>query len=229
MDSKTKPLIFFGTNSVLERHLDACSRLDIRVHGIIDKDWYGNRTDFCGIPVLDSEDIFATNADKYRDYCFFVAVNWNPMYRRDFYKRRKFIELIRQHQLSCINLIDPQSYVSPSAQIGMGVFIGAHVTVEPRVVIGDFVSVWNNSVILHDTIIGENSVLQRQTLVQAKKIGHDTYIGFSVSVVKKFDITIGSNVIIEPCLHVCRNVDDNENVRINRNPLRIYRRGGEPE
>lgn len=207
-----KKLIFLGTNSVLERHIDACNRQNQPIGGIIDSDWFGNQNDFAGLPILDSETIFQSEPDKYTGYVFFIGVNWNPTYYRDFLKRQMLIDIVTTYRLDCINLIDPTSYISPYAKLGKGVMIGAHTVVNPRVTIDDFVSVWDQAHIAHDTAIGKNVVIQRSAYVHAKSIGQDSYIGIGSRILRDGQVSIGNNVIIAPGLQILHDVADFEKV-----------------
>jgi len=218
-----KPLIFLGTNSVLERHIEACERQQQPIAGIIDSDWFGNRDTFSDLPVLDTHTVFDTDPGRYRDYVFFIGVNWNPNAGRDIHKRKMFIDIVRQHNLECINLVDPSSYVSKFATLGQGIFIGPGVNIEPYSVIGDFVTLYGHNGVGHHNHIGENSVLQRESFIHAN-IGSNTYVGIGSAVIKDGDITVGNNVTIAPCLHVARNVADNENVRLSKDSFRVYQR-----
>lgn len=215
-------LIFLGTNSVLERYIEACERQDQPIAGIIDSDWYGNKDTFCDLPVLDSESVFDADPNKYRDCVFFIGVNWNPDAGRDIGKRKMFIDLVKRHKLACINLIDPTSYVSRYCSLGQGVFIGANCYLEPRSVISDFVSIYGGNCVGHDSVIGENTVLQREVTVHAK-IGTNSYIGIGSFVIRDGEVKIGNNVVVAPCLHVVRDVKDNEHVRLSKDSFKIYR------
>jgi len=221
-----KKLIFLGTNSVLERHIEACELQGQSVAGIIDSDWFGNRDTFAGVPMLDSQDIFATVPEKYKDYVFFVAVNWNPRADRDINKRKMFIDLVRKHNLPCINLIDPRSYVSKFATLGQNIFIGPGVNIEPYATVEDFATIWSNTTLGHHNRVGENSVLQREAVVHAQ-IGKDVYVGIATTIVgNDHYMTIGDGANIGPCLHVARNVAPGEKISLSRDEIRIFRRSG---
>ena len=216
-----KELIFLGTNSVLEQQIEICELIGQPIKGIIDSDWYGNRKTFASLPLLDSEDVFEKESNKYSDYVFFIGTNWNPLNLRDRNKRKKLIDIIRKHNLDCINLIHPQSYVSGYATLGKGIFIGANVSIEPDVSVGDFVQIWHNSTVGHHVTIGENTVLQRRTGVSAESVGKNCYISSGAGIPNHN--VIGNNVVVAPGLLVIRDVKDNENVRIDKNSVRIYR------
>lgn len=217
-----KPLIFLGTNIILERYIEACERQGQPIAGIIDSDWYGNRDTFAGLPILDSQDIFQTDPYKYKDHVFFIGVNWNPNAGRDINKRKMFIDLVRQYQLPCINLIDPLSYVSKHCKLGQGIFIGANCYIEPFCIIEDFALIYGGNGIGHNSEIGENTVIQRDAGMHAK-IGRDCYIGIGSYIIRNGDIRIGNNVTVAPCLHVARDVKDNENITLSREAIKIYR------
>jgi UDP-3-O-[3-hydroxymyristoyl] glucosamine N-acyltransferase len=217
-----KQLIFLGTNSILERYIEACERQGQPIAGIIDSDWFGNRESFAGLPILDSQTIFETDPDRYRDFVFFIGTNWNPNSGRDISKRKMFIDLVRRHQLTCINLIDPLSYVSKHCKLGQGIFIGANCYIEPFCVIEDFALIYGGNGIGHNSEIGENTVIQRDAGMHAK-IGQDCYIGIGSYTIRNGDIKIGNNVVVAPCLHVARDVNDNENITLSKDAIKIYR------
>jgi carbonic anhydrase/acetyltransferase-like protein (isoleucine patch superfamily) len=218
-----KSLIFLGTNSVLERHIEACERQQQPIAGIIDSDWFGNRESFAGLPILDSQTIFEIDPLKYCDYVFFVGTNFHPDSGRDIAKRQMFISLIEKYQLHCINLIDPSSQVGGYVKLGQGIFIGANTVIEPGAEIQDFVTIWGLNTIGHNSVIGKNSVIQRGASVEAVT-SNNVYVGMNTWVFRGNDpLTVGANAKIDPCLHVCRDVDAEEHVRLDRNSVRIYR------
>jgi len=218
-----KKVIFLGTNSVLERQIESCERQNQEIAGIIDSDWFGNTEIFCDLPVLDSETIFDSEPEKYKDFVFFIGVNWYPYDQRDIQKRKMFINLIRRHQLDCINLIDPTSYVSRYTTLGKGIFIGPGVNIEPHSIIEDFATLYGHNGVGHHNRIGENSILQREAIIHAQ-IGCNTYVGIGSAIIQDYSMTIGNNVVISPCLHVARNVKDNEKVSLSKDNFRVYRR-----
>lgn len=217
-----KKLIFLGTNSVLERYIEACERQGQEIHGIIDSDWFGNRKTFAGLDILDSEEIFKTDPLKYKDYVFFIGTNWNPNAGRDILKRKMFLGLVEDYNLTCVNLIDPTSYVSRFAKLGQGIFIGSNCYIEPNCIIGDYVSIYGGNGLGHDTHVGTNTVLQRESKVHAK-IGSNCYIGIGTCVIRDPSITVGDGAVISPCLHVARDVASNEHVTMSKSAFRVYR------
>jgi carbonic anhydrase/acetyltransferase-like protein (isoleucine patch superfamily) len=164
-----RPLIFLGSNIVMNQLKEICEDYDIQIHGIIDNDYHSSGKEFCGIPVIDTEKSFQDpdRLDFYRtNFNFFCATNWipekNPVQERNREKRNNLIGLLDQYQLPVISLIDNKANVSKYATIGRGVFIDAICNIEPDVVIDDYVWIGWASGIGHGTRIERNCVIQRQ-------------------------------------------------------------------
>lgn len=215
-------LLFLGTNSVLERYIEAAEDQDLEVAGIIDSDWYGNRDTFSGIPVVDSQKVFDTEPDKYRDYVFFIGTNWSPLAGRDTTKRKMLIDIVKRYSLPCVNLIHRTSFISKFSELGQNIFIGSQVAIEPNCKISSFCTIMDLVSIAHDSMIGENCVIQRKAGVQAT-VGNNTYIAGDTTIFKHGGLNIGNDVCIDPCLYVSRNVKDGERVRLTKNNIRVYR------
>lgn len=164
-----RPLIFLGSNVVMNQLKEVCEDHNIQIHGIIDNDYFGSDTDFCGIPVIDTEQSFQDPArlDYYKNnFNFFCATNWipekNAVQLRNKEKRNKLIDLLDHYNLPVISIIDNQANVSKYAKIGRGVFIDAICNIEPDVVIDDYVWIGWSSGIGHGTRVERNCVIQRQ-------------------------------------------------------------------
>ena len=203
--------------------IETAERLGYEIVGIIDSDWFGNQDTFCEVPVINSQTIFETDPTLYQDVEFFICVNWNPMdNHRDATKRKQFIELVNRYQLPCANLISDLSYVSRFASLGKNVFVGNATTIEPDCVIEDFVCIMDNVTLGHHSRIGHNSVMQRMSSLKGT-VGHDSYVGIGSMIFSHHGCTVGNNVDIGPGLYVSRDVKDNEQVRLDRHAVKIYR------
>jgi carbonic anhydrase/acetyltransferase-like protein (isoleucine patch superfamily) len=221
--SMTKKIIFLGTSVSMGIQIETAERLGYEIMGIIDSDWFGNRDTFCSVPVINSQTIFETDPTLYQDVEFFICVNWNPMdNHRDATKRKQFIELVNRYQLPCANLISDLSYVSRFASLGKNVFVGNATTIEPDCVIEDFVCIMDNVTLGHHSRIGHNSVMQRMSSLKGT-VGHDSYVGIGSMIFSHHGCTVGNNVDIGPGLYVSRDVKDNEQVRLDRHAVKIYR------
>ena len=219
----SKPLIFLGTCANIIRYKDAAERQGLTVAGILDSDWHGNKQDFQGIPILDSE----TNILKYKDtHDFFIATNWSidPNHLRDTGKRKMFINLVREQGIPCINIIDPTSYIGTGTIVGQGVYIAYCAMIEPGTTLKDFCQVHDFVGLAHGTIVGENTIIQRQAGLHAD-IGDDVYIGMWAKAYKPGLLKIGNRAIINPSLYVARDVAEDEQVRLTKDSIKIYQHG----
>ena len=219
----TKKIIFLGTSVSMGIQIETAERLGYEIVGIIDSDWFGNQDTFCEVPVINSQTIFETDPTYYQNVEFFICVNWNPMdNHRDTLKRKQFIELVNRYQLPCANLISDLSYVSRFASLGKNVFVGNATTIEPGCVIEDFVCIMDNVTLGHHSTVGHNSVMQRMSSLKGT-VGHDSYVGIGSMIFSHQGCTVGNNVDIGPGLYVSRDVKDNEQVRLDRHAVKIYR------
>lgn len=220
-----KPLIFIGTNCNLQVYIDAAHRQGYTIAGIIDQDYFGNTTELHGLSVIGSEVEFndLEKLKHYRDnFDFFIATNWtiDPSQKRDFDKRQRQINLVKQLNIRCINLIDPTTAISGNVKLGQGIFIGSHVAIEPDVQIDDFVQIWYQVGIGHSSKIGENTIIQRQCGLSAI-IGKNCYIGMWNKIFNLNTVQIGDNAILYPALYVARDVDSGEIVDFSKKHRRI--------
>lgn len=219
----SRQLIFLGTSSNIIRYKDAAERQGLTVAGILDSDWFGNKEEFQGIAVLDSE----KNLDKYKDdYDFFIATNWSidPNHARDTVKRKKLIDTILQKDIRCINLIDPTSYIGTGTVLGQGVYIAFSAMIEPKTTIKDFAQVHDFVGLAHGTKVGNNTIIQRQAGLHAD-IGDDVYIGMWVKAHKPGMLKIGDRAIINPSLYVARDVAEDEHIRLTKESIKVYQHG----
>jgi hypothetical protein len=230
INNNSRPLIFLGSNAALWFITDICNRRHIKVHGIIDSDYFGNKDDLEGIPVVDTELAFA-DPDKLKYYKenfnFFLVVNWtgqkDSVHARDFKKRLQFIELIEKYDLNCISLVDPTSVVHHTNVIGKNVLIDSFCYISAHNEIGDFTNIYAYAAIGHHNMIGRNCVIQRQSGVHMHNtLEENVYVGLSTQVFGDH-LTLGTGTIIHPCLAVNRSTKANETVSLAGKDLRrIY-------
>ena len=211
-----KPLIFLGSSLPITMFVEAAEHMGYTVHGIIDKDYYGNTEQLWDIPVIDSEDSFddAEMLAYYREnFVFFCVVNplpmKDPVSTRNREKRHRFIDLIREHRLETVTLISKTVSISPNSTLGTNVFVGNFITIEPHVTVGDFTNLWGLTVIGHHTQIGENTCIQRHSDVFGGcKIGNNVHLSGQAGLIH--DITIGDGAWIHPGIRVARDIEPGE-------------------
>lgn len=192
INNNTKPLIFLGSNIVLEIFTESCEDLGIQVHGIMDKDYWGNTDSLCGVPVIDTEEAFndPVRLQYYKEnFNFFCAVNWIPLAdavsTRNREKRKYLIDLIEKHDLNCISIVDKFSKMSRHSTVGKGCFIDGYTHIMPRVTVGDFTNIYTHSHVAHDAVIGKNCVIQRMCVVPPEsRLEDDVFFGSAVKALK---------------------------------------------
>jgi len=92
-------------------------------------------------------------------------------------------------------LVHPTAYVSPLAQLGQGVFVGANSVIGPGVILGDHVFVNRGVTIGHDTRIGAFSRIQPgANLGGLSRIGSGVTIAIGATVLERLVIGDGAFV-----------------------------------
>lgn len=230
INDNSKPLIFIGSNSNLEKYIEVCDEHDIEIHGIMDSDYFGNTESLSGIPVIDSEHSFVdtSKAEYYRtNFNFFCATNWIPMKDpvsiRNKDKRLRLIELIKDHGLDCISLLEHQCKVSKFSTIGRGVYLDYLVLVSPNVSIGDFTCIYNGTSIGHHSTVGENCVIQGDSIIMSDcTVGNNVYCGTGVRALKS-GIVIGDGTFVHEMVYLRRSTHADETVVSYNTTPRVYR------
>lgn len=109
------------------------------------------------------------------------------------------------------SLINSRSVISKHSKIGAGTLVDAAVSVAGGAIIGNFVTLYSNCTLSHDSIVGDFSTICPGVVLSGNvKVGKGTFIG-SNSVITP-DITIGNNCIIGTGSVVMRNILDGETV-----------------
>jgi carbonic anhydrase/acetyltransferase-like protein (isoleucine patch superfamily) len=224
-------LIFLGSNSIMEKYTDLCEEHDIKVHGIIDSDYWGNTDSICDTPVVDSEESFK-DADKLEYYKnnfnFFCATNWTPLTDsvsiRNKTKRHKLINLTNQYSFNCISLVDTFSTkITKSIDVGYGVYIDGYVNLEPKVTIGNFTNIYSHAHIGHNTVIGKNCVIQRVACLASEcTVKDEVFMGIAAKCFKSGS-TFSQGTFIHEGIYIRRGTIENEIVSMNgKNTKRVF-------
>lgn len=218
-----KPLIFLGSNSNIGLFVDTAEEMGMTVYGILDDNYYGNTESIDGIPFVGSEESF--DFDKERDnYIFFVAPSVIPINTLDRQKRLKMIAIVEQHNLPLATLKSNNTFISKSAVIHPGAFIGYTACVGANAVMMPHSQLHGSSALPHHCILGKNSVIERDAhVIGYTKIGENVHIGFGAALIKSGGPTVGNNAVIHPRIMVLRDVDENEIVSLaGDNKRRVY-------
>lgn len=125
--------------------------------------------------------------------------------------RTQLVEALAQRfqpALPYHTLIHPSAYVSPLAQLGPGVFVGANSVIGPGVVLGAHVFVNRGVTIGHDTQIGAFSRIQPgANLGGLTQIGDGVTIAMGATVLER--LQIGDHALIAAGAVVTKDVAEN--------------------
>lgn len=208
-----RSLIFLGSSEQIIEIKETCDLIGIDVAGIIDSDYYGNTDNFDGIPYIGSEHTADWAALK-TEYDFFIAVAAVPHVPRNIEKRKNLIKLVNDLDLPCANVIDPQCRISPRAQLGKGIFVAYGAYISPNTQIGDHCQIHCNGAVMHDSVLGQNTILQRAaSIISNVRVGENVYIAPFARLLKTHS-TVGDDSVIKLGVMVFRDIEPGEVVGI---------------
>jgi sugar O-acyltransferase (sialic acid O-acetyltransferase NeuD family) len=115
--------------------------------------------------------------------------------------RRRMLAELASHTAAAVTIIHPTAFVSPSARLGRGVYVGPHAVVHTRARIADHAIINSAAVIEHDCSIGENTHIAPAAALGGNcRVGVDTLIGLGARVVPGLEIgarcTVGAGAVV---------------------------------
>ena len=126
--------------------------------------------------------------------------------------RREVIDGLDETALSLLTVVHPSAFVSPSAGLGAGVFVGPQAVVNSRAVVGDHSIVNTGAIVEHDCTIGENTHIAPGAVMGGNvTVGHDTLVGLGAKLLPH--VTIGSGCTVAAGAVVVHDVRDGMTVR----------------
>lgn len=119
---------------------------------------------------------------------FHIAIGNNEI-------RQKLAHLAKKLKLDALSVVSPASFVSPSAKLGEGVFVGHGSVINAKSTIGDFAIINDNSVVEHHASVGQFShIAPSAVLLGGSKVGQLSTVG-SGAVVGP-EVTLTDSVIL---------------------------------
>lgn len=119
-------------------------------------------------------------------------------------------------------IIHPMAYVSPSATIGGGTYIGATAVVSSNATVGEGCIINIGVSIGHDAVIGENCIFNPGTRVSGHcKIGTRTLFGANSFIFQ--GKSIGEDCAIDAMTYIDRDIEDRKLCTNNIGGLKIYK------
>jgi len=192
IDSNFTPVVVYGSGNgaiTLSESLELGS--EYRVVCFVDDD-RGHKNSLCDVPVFHSSKL-----PEIREKGICHAAT--EIMRGDV--RLGIKERLENMDFEMINVIHPNSFVSPSVRMGSGNYIKSGAVVETNTVIGDCCIVDNGVVIAHDNIIGNGCHIAPGAVFGSSiELGDHTVIGIgasistSIRIGRKCIVSVGSSV-----------------------------------
>ncbi|MBU8906555.1 acetyltransferase [Desertibacillus haloalkaliphilus] len=198
MDNREIYIVGAGTYG--ETMLELAEILGYKVKAFYDEDDNKQNEFIMGIEVIGKfSDLL--NEDI-KDKQFIVAIGNNKV-------RNNIMRKINKLGGRTPTLIHPTAVISPSAEIGQGVYIQANAYIWTKVKVNDFCIISPGVVIAHHSIIGKACLISTLTGVGASiKIEDNVFTGMGSTIVTGLSI-IGQNSVIGAGAVVLKDVEKN--------------------
>jgi sugar O-acyltransferase (sialic acid O-acetyltransferase NeuD family) len=175
-----RPLILLGAGRLARTCIEICEQMQLPIRGCLDEVRPETR-EVLGYPMLGHTTLL--NDDG------FVASHRYILAIGDITARRRLWQLLRHRSAAMATIIHPSSVVSPRADIGAGVVVGACAYVSPGARLGDAVYVEDHVSIGVDVTIGENCVIAPgATLTASALVGANSFIGAASTVLPEVEV-----------------------------------------
>lgn len=117
--------------------------------------------------------------------------------------REKLISAIRPHESGgrARSIVHPSAYISPTARLGTGVYVGPHAVVHARAEIGDHAIINSGAIVEHECVIGANTHIAPGTVLGGGvRVGAQTLVGLGSRVLPLLSIgnqcTVGGGAVV---------------------------------
>ena len=170
-----KRLIVVGAGGHARAVIDAAyASKEWIVEGVVDLKFDGTSEEVLGVPVIGGAEMIPMFERE--DYWFFVAIGGN-------HERFHVSESLKKFQVKYANVIHPLSYVSSSASLGVGNFLGAFSNIGPSVSIGSFCIVNTSANLEHEVSVGDFSQFAPHAVVCGRSfVGSKVFLGTNAAV-----------------------------------------------
>lgn len=214
-----KKLILVGSRTNLSDISVIAEMTGYKIIGILDKHYWGNTKEICGIPVIGSEEELLDPKSKWRKYNFFPANWWDGKQARgqEFdadQLRRDRLALLDKAEVNVVNLISKDVHWfhnKHNLKLGKGILILSNSSIGENVTIGDYSVIdWDDRI--NNTTIGRNSIIGTGSLLAHVNVGDNVRVGARCTLIpsrKKDLLTVGNGAIIYICSLVLDDVSEN--------------------
>ena len=202
-----KKLIIIGAGGFAKSIVDSINYTDMELIGFVDTFKQGYHQ---GYPII-ANDI--NEIENPQQYVYFIGVG-------DPKTRFQFLLLIKEYNLTLINIIDSTALLSRNIELGEGVYIGKLCIINSDTKLADGVVINTRSLIEHGNQIGVCTNISTNVVLNGDvSVGEQTFIG-SCTVVNG-QIVIGNQSIVGSGSVVIRNIPNK--VVVAGSPTRLIR------
>lgn len=195
-----KELYILGAGTYGEVIFELAEIVGYRVVGFYDDDQGLMGTEIMGKKVIGSFSNFTKSDIIGKNFA--VAIGNNKI-------RSQIMDNILKNEGLLPSLVHPKANISPSAKIGMGVYIHPGAFIWTKAEIGDFTIISPSTVIAHHTKVGKACLISTLCAVGALiKIKDHVTLGIGTTVITGVN-RIGENVISGGGTVVIKDVEDN--------------------
>ncbi|WP_343914401.1 acetyltransferase [Aquimarina litoralis] len=187
-----KSIVIIGTGNLAEIAIQYIRR-DLKndvVAFSVEKD-YNTEKEFCGLPVINFEDLLHSYPPKTTELLIAIGPNKLSSVRERLYLNAK------EQGYKIVTYISPRAHIWDHKNIGEGCFIFDGCIVEPETIIGENTVMWSGSIVAHHSNIGKHCFLAPSATISGKvKVKNNCFIGINA--------TIRDHIIIEEkCIIGC--------------------------
>lgn len=197
--TRMKKLIIIGAGSVggfIAYNHDHLIK-DYQLIGFLDDDETKSNKQLFGYPVLGT----TGQVDKYLDCVFILGIAFPKI-------KKKIVDRLQKFNLSYINYISPDAWISKGVEIGKGVIIYPGACINYETTIGDYVTVNMNAVVGHNCKLERYSTLAPGVCLA----GHtkcEEGVDLGINSATRQNSTIGKFAAVGGQAMVIRDVKDN--------------------
>lgn len=194
--------------------LDDLNAEELTYHclGFLDDDPARQGTSFAGLPILGKLE----SIERWPDVLVVDALGSPGSHRR----RPDVIGRLLLAPERFLTLVHPTARVSRRSRLGPGCLLYPHVVIGANVTLGAHVTILANTVVNHDSTIGDYSILTSSVGVAGRvRIGRACYVGTGAQIIH--DASIGDGALVGMGAVVIRDVSPGATVV--GNPARVLR------
>lgn len=164
-------LIVIGAGGHCKSVVDSLDREQYELCGFVDNYKVGSHL---GKPILGAK---IEEIPNYWDYRYFVAIG-DARIRQMWYNR------VQELELQLINIVDPTALVSPTAQMGVGNFVGKFAVINADSRIGDNNIINTKGLVEHECVVGNHTHISTNASVNGNVIVEDgVFVGSGSTII----------------------------------------------